>query len=70
MEKKYGTDDFLELSGHDLTFQEIITIYSYIERCDRHCGDGLTSERCRNDGTYSNLANRLDEIKEDLGDDA
>ena len=67
MEAKYGTDDFLELSRKKLTFSEIVTIYSFIERCDRHCGDTLTSDECREDGTFLNLGKRLKEIEEELG---
>ena len=66
MEKKYGTSDFLELSKEKLTFAEIITIYSFIEREGHHCGDTLTSERCASDGTYFNLRKRLDKIKKEV----
>lgn len=65
MEKKYGTRDFLKLSKEKLTFQEIITIRSFIERCDRHCGDTSTTDRCRSDGTFANLEKRMDEIKKE-----
>ena len=65
MEKKYGTDDFLKLSQEKLTFPEIITIYSFIERCEHHCGDTLTTDQCRSDGTFSNLKKRTDEIKKE-----
>lgn len=65
MEEKYGTDDFLKLSQCELTFQEIITIYSFIERCERHCGDTLTSDKCRNDGPFANLKRRLKKIRRD-----
>ncbi len=46
-----------------LTFEEIITIYTYIERADHHGGDGEVSDRCVQDGTFSNLSKRLNEIK-------
>ena len=45
MEEKYGTRDFLKLSKEKLTFQEIVTIHSFIERCDHHCGDTSTTDR-------------------------
>ena len=45
MEEKYGTRDFLRLSKEKLTFQEIVTIHSFIERCDHHCGDTSTTDR-------------------------
>ena len=66
MEEKYGTEDFLELSREKLTFSEIVTIKSFIERIDRHCADELTSSEAADDGTYANLAKRMDEIRKDF----
>ena len=65
MEEKYGTRDFLRLSKEKLTFQEIVTIHSFVERCDRHCGDNSTTDRCRADGTFANLEKRANEIKKE-----
>ena len=58
--------DLLELSKQKLTFSEVITIYSFIERADHHSGDNLSSERCMNDGTFENLKKRVDEIKDEM----
>ncbi|ALT68995.1 hypothetical protein [Methanobrevibacter millerae] len=55
----------MDLSREKLTFEEIITIYTYIERADHHGGDGEVSDRCVQDGTFSNLSKRLNEIKKD-----
>jgi hypothetical protein len=63
MEKKYSKVSLLDLSKEKLTFEEIITIYTYIERADHHGGDGEVSDRCVQDGTFSNLSKRLNEIK-------
>ena len=65
MEKKYSKSGLLDLSREKLTFEEIITIYTYIERADHHGGDGEVSDRCVQDGTFSNLSKRLNEIKKD-----
>lgn len=64
MEEKYGKNSFLELSKEKLTFEEIVTIYTFIERCDHHGGDGEVTDDCIEDGTFSNLKKRLTEIKE------
>ena len=63
MEEKYSKSSLLDLSKEKLTFEEIITIYTYIERADHHGGDGEVSDGCSDDGTFSNLSKRLKEIK-------
>ena len=63
MREKYSKSGLSELSSEKLTFDEIVTIYTYIERADHHGGDGEVSDECRKDGTYSNLSKRLKEIK-------
>lgn len=63
MEKKYSKSSILDLSKEKLTFEEIVTIYTYIERADHHYGDDGFSNQCRQDGTFSNLSKRLNEIK-------
>ena len=63
MREKYSKSSLSELSSEKLTFDEIVTIYTYIERADHHGGDGEVSDECREDGTYSNLSKRLKEIK-------
>ena len=65
MREKYSAFSLLDLSHEKLTFEEIITIYTYIERADHHGGDGEVSDRCVQDGTFSNLSKRLNEIKKD-----
>lgn len=63
MREKYSKSSLSELSSEKLTFDEIVTIYTYIERADHHGGDGEVSDECREDGTFSNLSRRLKEIK-------
>ena len=63
IEEKYSKFSLFDLSKEKLTFEEIITIYTYIERADHFGGDGEVSDGCRQDGTFSNLSKRLKEIK-------
>ena len=63
MREKYSKFTLSELSQEKLTFDEIVTIYTYIERADHHGGDGEVSDDCRQNGTYSNLSKRLNELK-------
>ena len=63
MKEKYSKSSILDLSKEKLTFEEIVTIYTYIERADHHYGDDEFSNQCRQDGTFSNLSKRLNEIK-------
>ena len=63
MEEKYSKFSLLDLSKEDLTFEEIITIHTFIERADHHGGDGEFSDMCMRDGTFSNLSKRLKEIR-------
>ena len=63
MREKYSKFALLDLSREKLTFEEIITIYTYVERADHHGGDGEVSDRCMKDGTFSNLSKRLKEMK-------
>lgn len=63
MEEKYCKSSLLDLSREKLTFEEIVTVYTYIERADHHGGDGEVSDECSRDGTFSNLSDRLREIK-------
>ena len=60
---KYSKRDFLELSKEKLTFPEIVTILTFIKRSDRHAGDTYMQDKCREDGTCSNLHKRLEEIR-------
>ena len=63
MEEKYSKYSLLDLSKEKLTFEEIITIYTYIERADHFGGDGDVSDGCSHDGTFSNLSRQLKEMK-------
>ena len=65
MREKYSKSGLSDLSKEELTFDEIVTIYTYIERADHHGGDGEVSDGCQQDGTYSNLRKRLNEIKKE-----
>ncbi len=63
--KKYGKRYVEDLSKEKLDFLEIITIFTFIHRADRHAGGGWY-EDCMADGTYYNLLCRLEEIKNEL----
>ncbi len=63
MMEKYSKFTLSDLSREKLTFEEIITIYTYIERADHHGGDGEVSEECMRDETFSNLSKQLKEMK-------
>lgn len=63
MEEKYSKSGLLELSKEKLTFQEIITISTFIERLNHHCGEDSVSDECGQDEINSNLAKRIAEIR-------
>ena len=63
MEEKYSKSSLLDLSREKLTFEEIITIYTFIERADHFEGDGEVSDRCSQDETFPNLSKQLKEMK-------
>lgn len=63
--KKYGKQYVEDLSKEKLSFLEIITIFTFISRAERHAG-GLWYDECMEDGTYYNLLCRLEEIKNEL----
>ena len=65
IEEKYSKSNLSDLSKEKLTFEEIITMYTYIERADHFGGDGEVSDGCSQDGTFSNLSKRLKVIKND-----
>ena len=54
MIEKYSKFSLSDLSKEKLTFDEIVTIYTYIERADHHGGDDEISDEYRQNGTYSN----------------
>lgn len=63
MEKKYSKSSLSDLSREELTFEEIITIYTFIERADHHGGDGEVTDGCSRDGTFANLSRQLREMR-------
>ena len=63
--KKYGKRHVEGLSKEKLDFLEIITIFTFIHRAERHAGGGWYDD-CIADGTYYNLLCRLEEIKNEL----
>lgn len=63
MEEKYSKTGLGELSKEKLTFEEIITILTFIERADHHGGDGEVTDACSRDGTFANLSRQLREMR-------
>lgn len=63
MEEKYSKVSLLELSKEKLTFEEIITMYTFIERADHHGGDGEVSDGSGRNGTFLNLSKQLKEMR-------
>ena len=63
MEKKYSKSSLADLSKEKLIFEEIITIYTFIERANHQYGDDELSRKCEKDGTFSNLSRQLKEMK-------
>ena len=51
LKKKYGKRYVDELSKEKLEFLEIITVFTFIHRLDRHMGWGFYDD-CLADGTY------------------
>ena len=62
--QKYGKERICDLSKEKLDFLEIITIFTFINRAERHAGGWYRD--CINDGTYLNLLCRLEEIKNEI----
>lgn len=60
----YGKQHVRELSEEKLDFLEIITVFTFIHRAERHAGGWY--DDCIADGTYYNLLSRLEEIKNEL----
>ena len=65
LKKKYGKKYVEDLSKEKLDFLEVITVFTFIHRLDRHMGWGFYDD-CLDDGTYYNLLCRLEEIKHEL----
>lgn len=49
MREEYSKSSLSDLSKEKLTFDEIATIYTYIERADHHGSDGEVSDGCMQD---------------------
>ena len=60
--KKYGKNSIKDLSKERLDFRDIITIFTFIERANRHAGHG-SDDDCEK---WSNLLSRLEDIKNEL----
>ena len=65
IKKKYGKRYVEDLSKEKLDFLEIITIFTFIHRAERHAGGGWYDD-CIADGTYYNLLCRLEEIRNEV----
>ena len=59
---KYGKNSIKDLSKEKLDFREIITVFSFIERANRHAGQGSNQDY----EVWSNLLSRMEEIKNEL----
>lgn len=59
---KYGKNRIKDLSKEKLDFAEIITIFTFIERANRHAGQGSDNDH----EIWFNLLSRLEEIKNEL----
>lgn len=59
---KYGKNSIRDLSKEKLDFREIITVFSFIERANRHAGQGSNQDY----EVWSNLLSRMEEIKNEL----
>ena len=55
IKKKYGKKYVDDLSKEKLNFLEIITIFTFIHRAERHAG-GLWYDECMENGTYYNCS--------------
>jgi hypothetical protein len=62
--EKYGKENIHDLSKEKLDFLEIMTIFTFIHRADRHAGGWY--EDCIEYNTYYNLLCRLEEINNEL----
>lgn len=64
MREKYKKQDIHDLSKAKLDFYEIIIIFTFIHRAERHAGGWY--ESCVKHNTYYNLLSRMDEIRDEL----
>lgn len=59
---RYGKRPIIDLSKEKLDFREVITIFTFIERANRHAGQGSDHDY----EIWLNLLSRLEEIKNEL----
>ena len=59
---KYGKNLIKDISKEKLDFREVITIFTFVERANRHAGGGSDNDH----EIWSNLLSRLEEIKNEL----
>lgn len=59
---KYGKNSINDLSKEKLDFREVITVFTFIERANRHAGQGSNQDY----EVWSNLLSRMEEIKNEL----
>jgi len=62
LRNKYGKYSSIDLSKEKLNFQEVITVFTFIERANRHAGEGSAHDS----EVWLNLLSRLEEIKNEL----
>lgn len=62
LKNKYGKNSSIDLSKEELDFKEVITVFTFIERANRHAGRGSAHDS----EVWLNLLSRLEEIKNEL----
>lgn len=62
LKNKYGKNSSIDLSKEKLNFQEVITVFTFIERANRHAGEGSAHDT----EVWLNLLSRMEEIKNEL----
>ena len=62
LRNKYGKYSSIDLSKEKLNFQEVITVFTFIERANRHAGEGSAHDS----EVWLNLLSRMEEIKNEL----
>lgn len=62
LKNKYGKNSSIDLSKEKLDFQEVITVFTFIERANRHAGEGSAHDS----EVWLNLLSRLEDIKNEL----
>lgn len=62
LKNKYGKNSTIDLSKEKLDFREVITVFTFIERANRHAGESSPNDS----EVWLNLLCRLEEIKNEL----